>query len=584
MSAPTTVSPDQPKTAVEMVNVQIDGEWRQFPKGTRLIEACGQANKYIPRYCYHPKLSSPGNCRMCMIEMGMPKMGADRKPELGEDGRPVINWIPRPQISCAQDVAEGMAVRTNSAMVQDARKGVMEFLLINHPLDCSICDQAGECQLQEFSIEYGQSASRFLEDKVHKPKHVDLGPRIVLDDERCILCSRCIRFSKEIAHDDALGFTDRGSFTKLQAHPGTSFDNNYTLNTVDICPVGALTSKDFRFKMRTWFLRETKSVCTSCGTGCNTIIHSREDFVHRQTPRENDAVNSVWMCDHGRLNFRYLQDENRLIVPQMRDEQGRLMAVEWKQAVADAAGQLQEIRAGGGNIAILASARMTNEELYLVRRLADALGSPLLDILPRPQAGDDILLSHDGNPNTRGAELLRLTGPTPGSHAAVIGSGINAGKFQAVLCFGEDAADAGATAEGLSRLPCLITLGILPGLSTENATVVLPGSGFAEKRGTMINLKGRLQRLNKAVNPPGQARDDWEILRDLIQALTGANGIYTVDDLFRAMANDTPALKGLTMSRIGDLGVQLELEGRDDAPAVPRASSETLTGDTPSRG
>ncbi len=584
MSAPTTVSPDQPKTAVEMVNVQIDGEWRQFPKGTRLIEACGQANKYIPRYCYHPKLSSPGNCRMCMIEMGMPKMGADRKPELGEDGKPVINWIPRPQISCAQDVAEGMAVRTNSPMVQDARKGVMEFLLINHPLDCSICDQAGECQLQEFSIEYGQSASRFLEDKVHKPKHVDLGPRIVLDDERCILCSRCIRFSKEIAHDDALGFTDRGSFTKLQAHPGKSFDNNYTLNTVDICPVGALTSKDFRFKMRTWFLRETKSVCTSCGTGCNTIIHAREDFVHRQTPRENDAVNSCWMCDHGRLNFRYLQDERRLIVPQTRDNQGRLVAVEWKHAIAQAARQLQEIRAGGGSIAVLASARMTNEELYLVRRLADALGASLVDILPRPQPGDGILLSDDGNPNTRGAELLRLTDPASGSHAAVIGSGINAGNFQAVLCLGEDAADAGATPEGLSQLPCLITLGILPGLSTAHATVVLPGSGFAEKRGTMINLKGRLQRLNKAVNPPGQARDDWEILRDLIQALTGANGIYTVDDLFRAMANDTPTLKGLTLSRVGDLGVPLELSGRGDAPGVPRAGTETFTADTPSRG
>ena len=519
-----------------------------------------------------------------MIEMGMPKMGADRKPELGEDGRPVINWIPRPQISCAQDVAEGMAVRTNSAMVQDARKGVMEFLLINHPLDCSICDQAGECQLQEFSIEYGQSASRFLEDKVHKPKHIDLGPRIVLDDERCILCSRCIRFSKEIAHDDALGFTDRGSFTKLQAHPGRSFDNNYTLNTVDICPVGALTSKDFRFKMRTWFLRETKSVCTSCGTGCNTIVHAREDFVHRQTPRENDAVNSVWMCDHGRLNFRYLQDERRLIVPQTRDEQGRLVAVEWKKAIADAAGQLQEIRAGGGSIAILASARMTNEELYLVRRLADALGSPLVDILPRPQRADGILVSDDGNPNTRGAEILRLTGPTTGSHASVIGSGINAGNFQAVLCLGEDAADAGATSEGLSKMPCLITLGILPGPSTEHATVVLPGSGFAEKRGTMVNLKGRLQRLNKAVNPPGQARDDWEILRDLIQALTASNGIYTVDDLFRAMVNDTPVLKGLTLSRVGDLGVQLELPGRGDVPAVPRAATETLTGDTPSRG
>ena len=290
------------------------------------------------------------------------------------------------------------------------------------------------------------------------------------------------------------------------------------------------------------------------------------------------------MCDHGRLNFHYLHDEKRLTVPQVRDPQGRQVAVEWKRAIADAAGQLQEIKARGGSIAILASARMTNEELYLVRRLASALGSPLVDILARPQHGDDILVSDDGNPNTRGVEILGLTGPNPGSHAPVIGNGINAGKFEAVLCLGEDAADAGATPEGLGRLPCLITLGILPGPSTENATVVLPGSGFAEKRGTMVNLKGRLQRMNKAVNPPGQARDDWEILRDLIQALTGSNGIYSVDDLFRAMANDTPVLSGLTMSRIGDLGVQLELPEGTDAPDVPRAGIETLTADTPSRG
>jgi len=233
-----------------MLNVQIDGVWHQFPKGTRVIEACERAGSYIPRYCYHKKLSSPGNCRMCLIEMGMPKMGPDRKPELGPDGKPVINWIPRPQISCAQDVAEGMGVRTDSPLVKECQRGVMEFLLINHPLDCPICDQAGECHLQEFSVEYGTSASRFLEHKVKKPKNVVLGPRVTLDDERCILCSRCIRFCQEIAKDDVLGFVDRGSYTVLTAHPGKRLENNYSLNTVDICPVGALTSTDFRFKMR----------------------------------------------------------------------------------------------------------------------------------------------------------------------------------------------------------------------------------------------------------------------------------------------------------------------------------------------
>jgi NADH-quinone oxidoreductase subunit G len=292
MSAPT-----------ELLNVQIDGVWHQFPKGTRVIEACAEAGKFVPHYCYHPKLSSPGNCRMCLIEMGMPKLGPDRKPEMGADGKPVINWIPRPQISCAQDIAEGMGIRTDSPMVTECRHGVMEFLLINHPLDCPICDQAGECHLQEYSVEYGTAGSRFLEEKVKKPKRVELGPRVTLDDERCILCSRCIRFMKEVAHDDVLGFVSRGSHTYLTAHPGKLLDSNYSLNTVDICPVGALTSTDFRFKMRVWFLKETKSICTSCGTGCNTLIGTRQNEIFRQTPRENDAVNSAWMCDYGRLNF-----------------------------------------------------------------------------------------------------------------------------------------------------------------------------------------------------------------------------------------------------------------------------------------
>src|SRR6188474_1669821 len=353
---------------VQMLNVQIDGTWMQFPKGTRVIEACAQAQKFIPRYCYHPKLSSPGNCRMCMVELGMPKMTPDRKPVLGPDGKPELNWIPRPQISCAQDVSEGMGIRTDSPMVQECRKGVMEFLLINHPLDCPICDQAGECRLQEFSVEYGNAQSQFLDNKVKKPKNVELGPRVTLDDERCILCSRCIRFCQEIAHDDVLGFVDRGSHTILTAHPGKSLDNNYSLNTVDICPVGALTSTDFRFKMRVWFLKETKSFCTSCATGCNTLIGTRQDVIYRQTPRENDAVNSSWMCDYGRLNFDFVQSDDRLLEPLVR-ENNALQPVTWKHAIESVAAQLK--LQAGGQAAILASGRMTNEELWLTGRLAE---------------------------------------------------------------------------------------------------------------------------------------------------------------------------------------------------------------------
>src|SRR5438445_312630 len=394
---------EEKSNAHSMFNVQVDGVWHQFPKGTRVIEACAQAGVYVPRYCYHKKLSSPGNCRMCLIEMGMPRMGPDRKPELGADGKPIINWMARPQICCAQDVAEGMGVRTTSPMVEECRKGVMEFLLINHPLDCPICDQAGECELQEFSVEYGAAGSRFLENKVKKPKAVQLGPRVTLDDERCILCSRCVRFCNEIAEDDVLGFIDRGSRTVLTAHPGKRLENNYSLNTVDLCPVGALTSTDFRFQMRVWFLKETKSICTSCATGCNTIIGTREDIVYRQTPRENDHVNSCWMCDYGRLNFTYLEAENRLLEPQISNGT-ELTPTDWKSAINHAALQLRQFK--GANIAIIASGRMTNEELWLTRKTADALGVGYIDIVPRFGEGDDILLSKDRNPNETGARLI----------------------------------------------------------------------------------------------------------------------------------------------------------------------------------
>ena len=560
---------DSPSVAVPpLVNVQIDGVWHQFPKGTRLIEACERAGSYVPRYCYHKKLSSPGNCRMCLIEMGMPKMGPDRKPVLGDDGKPEINWMPRPQICCATDVSEGLGVRTNSPMVEECRRGVLEFLLINHPLDCPICDQAGECPLQEFSVEYGRQDSRFLENKVKKPKNVELGPRVTLDDERCILCSRCIRFSKEIAHDDVLGFIDRGSYTTLTAHPGRRLENNYSLNTVDICPVGALTSADFRFKMRVWFLKETKSFCTSCATGCNTIIGTREDVIYRQTPRENDAVNSCWMCDFGRLNFDYLESERRLLEPAVR-KQNKLQPATWKDAIETVAAQLKPLR--GWQIAILASGRMTNEELWLAARLAKLLGTSLIDIVPRTGPGDDILLSEDRNPNTNGARLLGVASES-GVVLQQIKDAIGAGRLKALVSLGENPLRSGITTDFLQRLPVFVVMDLLSNECTALASAVLPSLGFAEKRGSMINGKGRLQRLNRAVRGPGQARDDWEILRDLIQALSSGDGIYTIEDVFRQMSAAVPEFSSLRLSRISDLGVQLL--GADQSPNPPGEPAE----------
>ena len=540
-----------------LLNVQVDGIWMKFPKGLNAVEVARRAQKFVPHYCYHPKLSISGNCRMCLIELGMPKVDAERKPILAADGKPEISWMPRPQIGCATLVAEGMGIRTSSPMVEEVRKGVMEFLLINHPLDCPICDQAGECKLQEYSVQYGSEGSRFDEEKVKKPKRVDIGERIVLDDERCIMCSRCIRFSKEMVKDDVLGFIDRGSHTTLAVHPGKRLDNNYSLNTVDICPVGALTSKDFRFQMRVWFLKETKSICTGCATGCNTVVASREGTVYRQTPRENEAVNSEWMCDQGRLGFHYIHNQDRLIEPVAKVGKGKL-STPWSELIPRFAAQLRELQPS--QIAIIGSGRMTNEEAFLLSEIRQLLGGEdvLTDIVPRFDVADGILRSADLNPNTNGLELFGIS--NQGNNLGAIRSGIEGGRIQALFVLHEDlAGDAGWPATTIQRIPVLAMQSILPSPTSELADYVLPGASFAEKRGSMINGAGRLQRLNKAIPTPGQAMDDWQILVQLKAALGGGNGIHTIEDVFKSMAAASPALAGLSLSRIGDQGIDLKL-------------------------
>jgi NADH-quinone oxidoreductase subunit G len=453
MSAPVPETKPQPPP-VEKIKVKVDGREVEVPKTspdpvtgkpvpTTMIQACAAVRIDVPHYCYHPKLPVAGNCRMCLVEFGTPAMGPDRKPVLNPDGTPKIAKSPRPAIACATPISPGMEIYTNTPAVKQMREGVLEFLLINHPLDCPICDQAGECKLQEYSVDYGKSESRFVEPKVHKPKRVDLGPRIVLDDERCILCTRCIRFTKDIVGDDALGIVNRGSYNTLTAFPGKSFDNNYTLNTVDICPVGALTSKDFRFKMRVWFLKETKSVCTSCATGCNIVIGSREDKVYRYEPRENDAVNSTWMCDYGRLNYKWINREDRLVEVRRRKGEGRSEKLGW----ATALGEISELlkKAEKGSVAVIASARQTNEELFLLKKLANRLNA-MTDSIPRIAEGDKLLLNADRNPNSTGRGSLECASATPGQNLPQIVDGIESGKIRTLIVFGEDVTKHGFSA------------------------------------------------------------------------------------------------------------------------------------------
>ena len=557
-----------------LVNVQIDGRWMKFPRGTRMIEACRQAEIDVPHYCYHPKLTSPGNCRMCLVEMGMPpRLAPGQEPELDEDGHQPIGWMPRPVIACANTVADGMGIRTQSTLAQECRKGVMEFLLINHPLDCPICDQAGECSLQEFSVEHGNGQSRFLDQKVKKPKNVKVGPRVRLDDERCIMCSRCIRFSREIADDDCLGFTDRGSHTVLTVNPGKELAHNYSLNTVDICPVGALTSEDFRFQMRVWFLKETDSICTSCGRGCNTVIGTREDKVYRQTPRENNEVNSTWMCDRGRLDFHYLTSESRLTDPMIKDGDTH-RASDWTEAIRRAGEGLLKYK--GDSLAIIASGRMSNEELFMIRRLAEALETKTIDIVPRSGEADQFLVAEDENPNTNGAiEVLKVR--KPGSKLANIRRKIEDGTIKAVLVFGENLIKAGFEESLLKKLKFLCSSHILANPTAQLSDVVLPGTAAAEKRGSMINVTGRLQRLNQAAQPPGNAMQDWEILRELNQSVSASDEFEMLEDVFATLSTKVASFRGLTLGKIGAAGIPL-IETEETIPLLEKERARVAAG------
>ena len=549
-------------TAAEkgMVNVQIDGVWHQFPKGTRMIEACRSVKVDVPYYCYHPKLTVPGNCRMCLVQMGMPARPAPgQEPQRDANGYEPIGWIPRPAISCANTVAENMGIRTTGELVEKCREGVMEFLLINHPLDCPICDQAGECRLQEQSVGFGRGVSRFVDMKVKKPKNVDIGPRIRLDDERCIMCSRCIRFMDEVAGDPVLGFTQRGTHTTLTVHPGRLLDNNYSLNTADICPVGALTSNDFRFQMRVWFLKETPSIDVNCGTGTNILIHTRGNTIHRITPRQNDDVNSNWMPDSHRLNFHYIDGDSRLTEP-MALENGRHFPTTWQSANEKTAASLKNFQAD--QIAIIGSGRMTNEELHLLGSLRKTVGTRHLSLVPRNGEADTLLIAADRNPNTTGAKLI-LGLEDPYRSLESIRAGVQSGQIKALLVFGEDlVTDAGFTSEDLGKLGFLLQTSLLANPTANHAHLVLPGAAFAEKRGSMVNLTGRLQRLNRAIEPPVQAKDDWEILRDLIAAVSGSKPeIFLIEDLFKAIAASVPAFEGLTLSKIGHSGTVITETG-----------------------
>ncbi|MGZ8899374.1 MAG: molybdopterin-dependent oxidoreductase, partial [Limisphaerales bacterium] len=341
----------------------------------------------------------------------------------------------------------------------------------------------------------------------------------------------------------------------LSNYPGKAFDNNYTLNTVDICPVGALTSKDFRFKMRVWFLKETKSICTSCGTGCNIVMGSREGVIHRYEPRENNAVNSSWMCDYGRLNYKWINRADRLSEVRFKDSDSSQAVGSWATAVREIS---QKLSAGRGSVAIIASARQTNEELYLLKKIADKVGA-ITDSIPRRGEGDRLLLNPDRNPNTVGSQLIGIGAKELGANIPVIADGIRKGTIKTLIVFGEDVTKHGIGSDLLAKLELLVASDILPGATVSAAHIVLPGAAHAEKRGTFTNIKGRVQRFMKAVEPPGNSRPEWEFLHEIVFNVTGQNGFVSIEGLFNQMAKEVPAFNGLTWAGLGDMGASVPI-------------------------
>jgi len=572
----------------DLIAVNIDGREIAVPPGTNMIEAARLLGIDIPHFCYHAKLSVAGNCRMCLVEMGRPAVDAATKQPILDPatGRQQIRWGPKPVIACFTPAAPGLYIRTNTPLIKECREGVMEFLLINHPLDCPICDQAGECKLQEQATQYGRGYSRFVERKNVKPKRTLLGPRVMLDDERCILCSRCVRFCKEVAHDDVLGFTDRGSYSTLTCYPGKRLENNYSLNTVDICPVGALTSVDFRFKMRVWFLKQTNSIDTESSVGANTVVWSREGVIYRITPRDNDEVNDTWMADSGRLLYQQVRAANRLLEPRVAGQPvtsdaavAAAIALLKGSEIGDAeaANRKSEIENRKSTVAVVGSGRSSVEEQFLTKKLAAALQAPAW-IVARVGEGDRLLISADRNPNTRGALVTGLIKALPFPTLAELAAQIEAGQVKTVVSVGEDLAAAGLTAAQLAKIS-VIYLGTHANPTADAAKVVLPTLMVFEKNGTFVNQQFRLQKFAAAVPGPTDASDDLAVLTQLVTALGGAPLGATAATLWPALTSEIPQLAKVTYQSLPDTGLLLD---RTPWAALPFAEGETLHYQTPS--
>ncbi len=550
-----------------MATITIDGNVFEVENNLTIIQAARNNGIDIPHFCWHPQLSVAGNCRMCLVE---------------------VEKMPKLVIACSTQVANGMIVHTKNPRVIQARQAVMEFLLINHPLDCPICDEAGECKLQDYAYAHSIGYSRFEEEKVHKPKRVELGAHVMLDTERCIMCSRCVRFCDEIAGKPQLTFTQRGDHVELTTFPGEKLDNPYSMNVIDICPVGALTSRDFRFKARVWEMSATETICPGCARGCNMNTWVRNNEILRQTPRYNPDVNQSWMCDWGRLEtLRQVNSDARIRGPLMKKDTG-VVEVGWDEAVVRVSSELKSFRKG--EIAVLGSAFDTNEDNYALQRFArEVLQTRNLDFKRHEAPGqeDRLLISSDRTPNTRGAVEVGLHPGEHGANVEAIVRGIREGSIKSLLLVDDNLAADAAIAQILSRLEFLVVLASVENETTRLADIVLPTSTYAEKNGTFTNLQGRVQRIRPSVATLDQdraldgfamsrldklgsqfdrwakgakrdARPTWRIIAGIALLMGGRFKYQTAEDVFADIASHVDAFSGMSYRRIGNKGMLLK--------------------------
>ncbi len=513
--------------STELVTVTIDGISIAVPKGTPIIEAAKQAGVLVPHYCYHPSLPSPAVCRMCLVEV-------EKSPKL----------LP----ACVTAVAEGQVVNVNSETAKKAREGVLELLLINHPLDCPICDQAGECELQNYVFQEGRAGTRYAEYAKRYSPVEDFGPDILYVPNRCILCTRCVRFMDDVAETSVLNVSERGDRAYIGISEDQRLDHAWSGNVVDLCPVGSLLSKDFLHKARAWDLDKSASVCPGCTQGCNISIDTRDDVVVRLRPRPNLDVNRHFICDYGRMNYRWMNRGDRIEAPLVRDA-GRHVATDWDTAL-DRLGQL--VRGASGKAVILASGRASTESLGLVRRMLDrfdvaaAVQVPLGNEAPLPGI-PNLALRRERAPNLVGAELLGYTAHWAAASREALDAAI-------VVVLDADLAEADAAALGGAR-GAVVLLGTVMYDGLRSAELVLPVTNMAEENGTYVNRDRRIQRYHQAKSQPGMARPAWWVAGEVLAGPgPDASAPATASEAFALLADRWPLFGGLTYDDLGFTG------------------------------